>query len=51
MSELAFLFVRAKPVFDELFAELAFLLVLVPAVVRMVMGMFGGGASKVPGRL
>ena len=37
MSELAFLFVRTEPVFDELFAELAFLLVFVSAVVRMVM--------------
>jgi hypothetical protein len=51
VSELAFLFVRAEPVFDELFAELAFLLVVVPAVVRMIMRVFGRSGSKVPGRL
>ena len=51
MGELAFLFVRAESIFDELLAELALLFVFMPAVVRMIMRMFGGSAIKVPGRL
>lgn len=51
MGELAFFFVGTESIFDKLFAELAFLLVLRSGIVGMIMRVFGGGASKVPGGL
>jgi hypothetical protein len=51
MCELALLFVWTEAIFDEFLAELALLLILMPAIVRMIMRMFGGSVSKITRRL